>query len=79
MKNAILFGNGFNLLSPKTDSWVSLLQGYSSFLLLNEVPPTMQYEQIFLSTKRQYSLQRYGTKENAFKHAIAQRLKKVFI
>lgn len=77
MENAILFGNGFNLLSSGTDSWASLLQGYSiSGLSLNEIPPTMQYEQIFLSTKYQYSLQRYKTKENAFKHAIARKMKK---
>lgn len=75
MENAILFGNGFNLLSPRTDSWRSLLLRYSSSdQLLDDIPPTMQYEQVFLTTKHTYSLQRYKTKENAFKHAIAKEL-----
>ena len=76
MENAILFGNGFNLLSSGTDSWRSLLQEYSSSdQLLDDIPPTMQYEQVFLTTKKEYNALQNKTKENVLKDSIAERMK----
>jgi hypothetical protein len=48
MKNAILFGNGFNLLNGGI-SWNELLKKISTGTLLTGIPNTLQYETIILS------------------------------
>ena len=48
MKNAILFGNGFNLLNGGI-SWNELLKKISTGTLLTGIPNTLQYETIVLS------------------------------
>lgn len=50
MRNAILYGNGLNLLSNKT-SWNELLEKISSNdSLITGIPNTMQYETVVLSS-----------------------------
>ena len=51
--NTILFGNGFNMLSPNCPSWDILLSKISSdsySTIIKGIPPTFQYEQIFLKS-----------------------------
>lgn len=53
MNNAILFGNGFNLLTDGCPSWHDLLIGISdkdNAPLLEGIPPTLQYEQVYLNS-----------------------------
>lgn len=58
MKNAIFFGNGFNLLTEGALSWHDLLIGISDgkkVPLLDGIPPTLQYEQVYISPKTAFS------------------------
>lgn len=50
--NTILFGNGFNMLSQHCPSWDNLLSRISgvSSAPIRGIPPTFQYEQIFLKS-----------------------------
>ena len=50
MKNAILFGNGFNLLSGNL-SWDKLLNRISKDSLISDIPNTLQYETIILANE----------------------------
>ena len=50
MKNAIFFGNGFNLLSENL-SWDKLLKRISKAPLISDIPNTLQYETIILSNE----------------------------
>lgn len=50
MKNAILFGNGFNRLSSNL-SWDKLLNRISKDSLISDIPNTLQYETIILANE----------------------------
>lgn len=50
MKNAVLFGNGFNLLSENI-SWNKLLKEISNDSLIAGIPNTLQYETIILANE----------------------------
>ncbi len=49
MKNAILFGNGLNLLNGRI-SWNNLLKNISDDSLITDIPNTLQYETIILAS-----------------------------
>lgn len=80
MKNAILFGNGFNLLSNGCPSWHDLLIGISdkgNTPILEEIPPTLQYEQVYLSPSRNFSNLSHENEETKLKNAVKRRLAKL--
>lgn len=80
MKNAILFGNGFNLLTKKCPSWHDLLVGISdkdNAPLLEGIPPTLQYEQVYISPSATFSDFSYKTEEMKLKEAVKRRLIKL--
>ncbi|MBQ3244520.1 MAG: hypothetical protein IJB01_07940 [Bacteroidaceae bacterium] len=54
MKNAILFGNGLNLLNGGI-SWNDLLEKISSEPLIKKIPNTLQYETIVLASEKYYN------------------------
>ena len=54
MKNAILFGNGLNLLNGGI-SWNNLLEKISSEPLIEKIPNTLQYETIVLASEKYYN------------------------
>lgn len=54
MKNAILFGNGLNLLNGGI-SWNDLLEKISSEPLIEKIPNTLQYETIVLASEKYYN------------------------
>lgn len=75
MKDAILYGNGFNLVADNKYSWNDLLKELGSDSeVLNSLPPTMQYEHIFLNSKREYKEDAKKSSEYRFKEAIVRRL-----
>lgn len=51
MKDVILFGNGFNLLSNGCPTWKELLErirtNNKNDIIDKTLPPTLQYENIF--------------------------------
>lgn len=76
MENAIFFGNGFNLVSDNRYSWSELLKEMGDKTeLLSSLPPTMQYEYIFLNSKRDYKDTPEKPRETRFKEAIVKRIK----
>lgn len=80
MKNAILFGNGFNLLSEGCPSWHDLLIGISDKTnapILEEIPPTLQYEQVYLSPNTSFSDLTHENEETKLKEAVKRRLSKL--
>lgn len=80
MKNAILFGNGFNLLSKGCPSWHDLLIGISdkgNTPILEEIPPTLQYEQVYLSPSTTFSNLSHENEETKLKEAVKRRLAKL--
>lgn len=80
MNNAILFGNGFNLLSSGCPSWHDLLNGLSDkdrAPLLEGIPPTLQYEQVYISPNTAFLDQSQDTEESKLKEAVKRRLSKL--
>ena len=80
MKNAILFGNGFNLLSKGCPSWHDLLIGISdkgNTPILEDIPPTLQYEQVYLSPSTTFSDLSHENEETKLKDAVKRRLAKL--
>lgn len=80
MENAILFGNGFNLLSKGCPSWHDLLIGISdkgNIPILEEIPPTLQYEQVYLSPSSTFSDLSHENEETKLKDAVKRRLVKL--
>ena len=80
MKNAILFGNGFNLLSKGCPSWHDLLVGISdkgNTPILEDIPPTLQYEQVYLSPSTTFSDLSHENEETKLKDAVKRRLAKL--
>ena len=76
MENAIFFGNGFNLVSENRYSWSELLKEMGDKTeILSSLPPTMQYEYIFLNSKRDYKDTPKKPRETRFKEAIVKRIK----
>lgn len=76
MDNAILFGNGFNFVSDNRYSWSELLKELGDRTeILSSLPPTMQYEYIFLNSKRDYKDTPTKSNEARFKEAIVKRIK----
>lgn len=49
MRNAVLFGNGLNLLNKDSVSWSDLLMKISKNTLLTGIPNTLRYETIILA------------------------------
>lgn len=77
-KNAILFGNGFNLLSKNCPSWHKLLVNISDHEqapLLEGIPPTLQYEQVYIS--RRFENINYDTEEFKLKEDVKNELAKL--
>lgn len=80
MNNAILFGNGFNLLTDGCPSWHDLLIGISdkdNAPLLEGIPPTLQYEQVYLSPSTTFSDLSHKNEETKLKEAVKRRLVKL--
>lgn len=78
MKNAILFGNGFNLLSDGCPSWDELLASLTDkehTTLINDLPPTLQYEQVYLSPNMSVSNTSHSPDEMKLKKAVKENLK----
>ena len=79
-RNAILFGNGFNLLSEGCPSWHELLVGISDkekAPLLEGIPPTLQYEQVYLTPDSSFSNLSHTVVEGTLKEAVKRRLSKL--
>ena len=79
-KNTILFGNGFNLLSKNCPSWHDLLVSISNnkkALLLEGIPPTLQYEQVYISPSSRFKNINYDTEESKLKEAVKNRFAKL--
>lgn len=69
--DAILFGNGFNMLSDGCPSWKELLNSISDknhAPILDGIPPTLQYEQIYLSPSLTFSSLTSSTEESVLKN-----------
>ena len=78
-KKAILFGNGFNQLSPSCPSWNNLLHTLSNKdkkPLLEGIPPTLQYEQVYLTPNPSFSATN-NIIEKQLKEAVKRRLSKL--
>lgn len=76
--NAILFGNGFNMLSKGCPSWNKLLSDMSDSKnapILDGIPPTLQYEQVYLSPNTSFSSLTSGTEETVLKKSVKRKLK----
>lgn len=81
MKNAILYGNGFNLLTPNSLSWNDLLNNISNkcnSTITNDILPTLQYEQILLHPKARFDSlpNKNDGDETKVKKAIADTIRK---
>lgn len=78
MKNdAILYGNGFNLLSENCPSWQELLTSISNKSenqILKETPPTLQYEQVYLAAKQSSSSVSESKDETDLKEKVRGKL-----
>lgn len=75
--DVILYGNGFNLLSDNCPTWQKLLSGLSDrnqIPILNGIPPTLQYEQVFLTPNSSFSPISDGEDETKLKEAVKRRL-----
>ena len=75
--DAILYGNGFNLLSENCPSWQDLLTNISDkdqSPILNGIPPTLQYEQVYLAPHSSFSNISDGEDETRLKEAVKRRL-----
>nr|WP_301896293.1 SIR2 family protein [uncultured Duncaniella sp.] len=75
--DAILFGNGFNLLSKDCPSWQDLLTSISdreNSPILNGIPPTLQYEQVYLAPHSSFSDLSDESDETKLKDAVKRRL-----
>lgn len=75
--DAILYGNGFNLLSENCPSWQELLTNISDkdqSPILNGIPPTLQYEQVYLAPHSSFSNISDGEDETKLKEAVKRRL-----
>lgn len=75
--DAILYGNGFNLLSENCPSWQELLTNISDkdrSPILNGIPPTLQYEQVYLAPHSSFSNISDGEDETKLKKAVKRRL-----
>lgn len=78
--NVILFGNGFNLLSRDCPSWHELLTNISNkdqAPILDGIPPTLQYEQVYLAPHASFSTLSEGEDETKLKEAVKRRLSTV--
>lgn len=78
--NTILFGNGFNLLSPNCPSWDALLSRLSNTNkghIIKDVPPTLQYEQVYLNPKRNPCCISENDEETKLKEAVKRSLQKI--
>lgn len=78
--NSILFGNGLNLLSEDCPSWKELLSDISdkdNAPILEGIPPTLQYEQVYLSPNTSFSGLTNKTEETTLKNAVKRRLRKL--
>lgn len=78
--NSILFGNGLNLLSENCPSWKELLSDISckdNAPILEGIPPTLQYEQVYLSTSASFSRLTNKTEEATLKNEVKSRLRKL--
>ena len=75
--DTILFGNGFNLLSKDCPSWQDLLTSIADrekSPILNGIPPTLQYEQVYLAPNSSFSELSEETDETKLKEAVKRRL-----
>ena len=75
--DAILYGNGFNLLSKDCPSWQELLTNISDrdkSPILNGIPPTLQYEQVYLAPNSSFTTLSDGEDETKLKEAVKRRL-----
>lgn len=75
--DAILYGNGFNLLSENCPSWQELLTNISDkdqSPIINGIPPTLQYEQVYLAPHSSFSNISDGEDETKLKEAVKRRL-----
>ena len=75
--DVILYGNGFNLLSENCPSWQELLTNISDkdqSPILNGIPPTLQYEQVYLAPHSSFSNISEGEDETRLKEAVKRRL-----
>ena len=84
MGEAILYGNGLNLLSENCPSWQELLisiSDRSKNQIFKDIPPTLQYEQVYLSPKSTISLsssaQLDENGEKKLKEAVRKKLSKI--
>ncbi len=78
--NSILFGNGLNLLSEDCPTWKELLSDISdedNAPILEGIPPTLQYEQVYLSPNASFSGLTNKTEETTLKNAVKRRLRKL--
>jgi len=76
--NAILFGNGFNMLSKGCPSWNKLLSDMSDSRnapILDGIPPTLQYEQVYLAPNTSFSSLTSDTEETVLKESVKRKLK----
>lgn len=73
--DAILYGNGFNLLSKKCPSWQKLLSSISGKnKILKNIPPTLQYEQVYLASEQFYPIVVDSAEETALKEKVKEKL-----
>lgn len=82
MKKTVLFGNGFNQLSNDCPSWHKLLESVSdndTLPFLEGIPPTLQYEQVYLTPEYTVTLNEDSAKssETELKEAIKDKLQKI--
>lgn len=78
--DAILYGNGFNLLSKDCPSWQELLKNISDrdkSPILNGIPPTLQYEQVYLAPNSSFTSLSEGEDETKLKEAVKRKLKAI--
>lgn len=78
--DAILYGNGFNLLSKDCPSWQELLTNISDrdkSPILNGIPPTLQYVQVYLAPNSPFISLSEGEDETKLKEAVKRKLKAI--
>lgn len=76
MENSIFLGNGFNRVSSDLNSWNNLLKKISLNKIIDDIPNTLQYEDLYLAKEINLSgvpakVAKYS-KEFQFKYKIAE-------
>lgn len=78
MKQTILFGNGINLLSSDVFNWNNVLKGIRNGALpYNDVPNTLQYEDILLELLNTGNCQLSRIQEDSLKTDVVKYLSKI--